>query len=90
VSPESFVFQGRQPGEQDLPSFALVARKRQGASQDVARRQHAELVAQLTGAAATVEHRHDGVETQPGIDLEARQHARQASASSEAADVEVA
>ena len=75
-------------GEQHAPRFALVARERQRALQHVARRQHAELVAQLARTAAAVEHRHDGVDVQPGIGLEAAEQARQARAAAEAADVQ--
>ena len=46
--------------------------------QDVARRQHAELVAQLAGAAAAVEHRDDRVDPQPGVRLQAAEQAREA------------
>jgi hypothetical protein len=38
----------RQPGQQNTPCLAFVARQRERAFQHVARRQHAELVAQLT------------------------------------------
>jgi len=52
----------RQPRQQHPPRLALVARQRERALQHVARRQHAELVAELARAAAAVEHRHHGVE----------------------------
>ena len=80
----------RQARQQHAARFALVARERERALQHVARRQHAELVAQLTGAAAAVEHRDDGVELQPGIGLEPAEQARQPGAAAEAADVQLA
>jgi hypothetical protein len=68
------------PAGRDAPSsagataarggLALVARERQRALQHVAGRQHAELVAQLAGAAAAVEHRDHGVELQPRVVLQ--------------------
>ena len=67
VAAELGVLERRQPRQQHAARFARVARQRQRALQDVARRQHAELVAQLPGAAAAVEHRDDGVQVQPGI-----------------------
>ena len=60
--PSLRVLERRQPREQHAPRLARVARQRERALEDVARRQHAELVAQLPGAAAAVEHRDDGVQ----------------------------
>ena len=48
VAAQPRVLGHRQPREQDTARLALVARQRQRAAQHVARRQHAELVAQLT------------------------------------------
>ena len=67
VAAEPRVLERRQPRQQHAPRLARVARERQRALEDVAGRQHAELVAQLPGAAAAVEHRDDGVEVQPRI-----------------------
>ena len=72
VAAEPRVLEHRQPRQQHAPRLALVARQRQRALQHVARRQHAELVAQLPRAPAAVEHRHDGVQRQPGIASSAR------------------
>ena len=56
------MFEGRQAREQDAARLAFVSCERQRAFQHIARRQHPQLVAQLAGAAAAVEHRHDGIE----------------------------
>ena len=61
VAAEPRVLERRQPRQQHAPRLARVARQRQRALEDVARRQHAELVAQTARAAAAVEHRDDGV-----------------------------
>src|SRR5881409_3484371 len=52
--------------------------------QYVAGRQHAERVAQLSGAATAVEHRHHGVRMQPGIVLQSAEQAGQSGAAAEA------
>ena len=80
----------RQPRQQHAARFAFVARQRERALQHVARRQHAQLVAQLPGAAAAVEHRDDGVQVEPGIGLQAAEQTRQSGAAAEAADVQLA
>jgi hypothetical protein len=80
----------RQPRQQHAARLALVARERERALQHVARRQHAQLVAQLSGAAAAVEHRDDGVHLEPGIRLEPAQQARKPGAAADAADVQLA
>ena len=67
VPAEPRVLERRQARQQHPPRLALVARQRQRALEDVARRQHAEFVAQLARTAAAVEHRDDGVDVQPGI-----------------------
>ena len=90
VTAEARMLERRQPREQHPARFALVARHRQRAAQHVARRQHAELVAQLTRAAAAVEHRDDGVQRQPGIGLESAEQAGQTGAAPETADIEPA
>ena len=90
VAAELGVLERRQARQQHAPRFAGVARQRQRALQDVAGRQHAELVAQLSGAAAAVEHRDDGVEVQPRVLLQAAEQARQSGAAAEAADVQLA
>ena len=88
--PSSRVLERRQPREQHAPRLARVARQRQRALEDVARRQHAQLVAQLARAAAAVEHRDDGVGVQPRIGLQSAEQARQTGAAAEAADVQLA
>src|SRR5829696_5326176 len=80
----------RQARQQDAASLAFIARQRQRAAQHVARRQHAELVAELTGAAARVEHRHYGVEPQPRITFQTAQQAGQTRAAAETAKVDFA
>ena len=52
--------------------------------------QHAELVAELTGAAAAVEHRDDGVQREPGIGLEATEQAGKSGAAAETPDIDPA
>ena len=85
---EPRVLEHRQPRQQHAPRLALVARQRERALQHVARRQHAQLVAQLPGAPAAVEHRDDGVDVQPRVRLQAAEQARQAGAAAEAPDVQ--
>ena len=85
VPGQARVFQRRQPRQQQPARLALVARERQRALQHVARRQHAEFVAQLPRAAAAVEHGDDGVHVEPGVLLQPAEHARQAGAPAEAA-----
>ena len=80
----------RQPRQQHAPRLALVARQRQRALEHVAGRQHAELVAQLTRAAAAVEHRDHRVEAEPRVVLEAAEQARQAGAAADTPDVQLA
>ena len=75
---EPRVFERRQPRQQHAARFAFVARQRERTAQDVARRQHAQLVAQLAGAAAAVEHRDDGVERQPRVALQTAEQAGEA------------
>ena len=58
--------------------------------QDVARREHAELVAQLPRAAAAVEHGDDGVELEPGIAFQTAEETWEPGAATEAADVQFA
>ena len=53
--------QHRQARQEHASRFAFVRRQRQRAFQDVARRQHTQLVAKLARTAAAVEHRDDGV-----------------------------
>ena len=76
------------PGDVLKCALALARNEREGAFQDIAGRQHAELVAQLTRAAAAVEHGDDCVDAEPGIVLQAAEQARQPGAAAEAADVE--
>ncbi len=61
VTAQACMFKRGQPGQQHASSFAGVSRQCQCALQDVARRQHTELVTQLARAAAAVEHRDDSV-----------------------------
>ena len=67
MAAEARVLECRQPRQQHTPRLARVARQRQRAFEDVARRQHAQFVAQLPRAAAAVEHRDDCVQMQPGL-----------------------
>ena len=53
------------PRKEDAACFRLIARERQRALQHVSGRQDTELVAQLPGASAAVEHGDDGVEVKP-------------------------
>ena len=77
---------GRRDSSSRRASRSLRA-KRQGALQHVARRQHAQLVAQLPRTAPAVEHGDDGVQVKPGILLQAAEHARKPRAPAEAADL---
>ena len=81
--------QHRQARQQHAPRLVLVRRQGQRALEHVARRQHAQLVAQLARTAAAVEHRHDRVDLQPRVALEPAQQARQPGAAAEAADVQL-
>ena len=91
VAPKPRVmFQGREPRQQHAARLALVPRERERAFQDVAGREHAQLVAQLTRASAAVEHRDDGVEMKPGIVLETAEEAGEPRAAAETADVQLA
>ena len=60
--PRRRVLERRQARQQHAPRLALVPRQRQRALEDVAGRQHAELVAELARAAAAVEHGDDRVQ----------------------------
>jgi hypothetical protein len=82
------MLKGRQARQQDLPRFALVAREREGTLEDVTRRQHAQLVAQLPRRPPAVEHGDDGVEIDPGNALEAAEETGKAGSAAEAADPE--
>ena len=80
-------------GSRASSTRALRASLRASASahlQHVAGRQHAELVAQLAGDSAAVEHRDDGVEIEPGIVLETAEQARQPGAAAETPDLQIA
>src|SRR5439155_6013291 len=90
VAAEPRVLEHRQARQQDATRLARVARERERAFQDVARRQDAELVAQLSRAAAAVEHRDDAVRVQPWVGLQPAQEARKAGASAKAADAQLA
>ena len=90
VAAEPRVLERRQARQQHAARLAFVARQRERAAQDVAGRQDAELVAQLAGAAAAVEHGHDGVHREPGIALQSAEQARQAGAAAEAPDIDLA
>jgi hypothetical protein len=86
----SVLLERRQAREKNAPRLAFVARQGEGAFQHVAGRQHAQLVAQLAGAAAAVEHGDDGVQPQPGVRLETAKQAGQPRAAAKAADVQLA
>src|SRR5262249_47916112 len=90
VSAEPRVLERRQTRQQHATGFASVAREGERALENVARRQHAELVAKLTRAAAAVEHRHDRVETEPRVVLETAEQAWQPGPTAKAADVQLA
>ena len=64
------------------------SRERKRTLEHVARGQHTQLVAQLARASTAIEHRHDGVDAQPGVLLQSTQQAGQARAAAEAADVQ--
>jgi hypothetical protein len=66
VPAQPFVLERGQPSQQHAARLALVAGQGERTAQHVARRQHAKFVAQLPGTAARVEHRHDGVDLEPG------------------------
>src|SRR5690606_17337471 len=78
----------RQPGQKDPARLALVTRERQGTAEDVARRQHAEFVPQLPGAAPRIEHRDHGVDVQPAVALEAPDERGKPRAPAEASHVD--
>ena len=88
VAGQPAVLEHRQAREQDLAGLALVARERQRALEHVARRQHAQLVAQLPGRAAAVEHRDDRVQIDPRIVLESAEQTRQPGAAAKAPDLQ--
>ena len=90
VAAQPLVLEHRQPRQQHAPGLALVARQRECALEHVAWRQHAQLVAQLTGAPAAVEHRHDGVDLKPRVGLQPAEQTRQPRAAAEAPDVQSA
>ena len=78
----------RQTGQEQAASLGLVSGQGERALQHVARREHAELVAELTRAAAAVEHRDDGIHPQPRILLQAPKQAGQPGSAAEAPDVD--
>jgi hypothetical protein len=82
------MFERRQTRQQYSTRLAFVSRERQSASQDVTRRQHAKLVAQLSRAPAAVEHRDHGVEGQPGIRFETADQTGESGSAAEATNVE--
>src|SRR6202040_3318563 len=84
------VLEGRQPREQDTPGLSGVAGERERALEDVARRQHAELVPQHARATAAVEHGDDRIGVDPRVALEPAEQAGKAGSAAEAADVELA
>jgi hypothetical protein len=86
VAAQTLVLEHRHAREQHTPRLAFVSRECQRALQHVAGRQHPELIAQLAGAAAAVEHRDDGVDVEPGVVLEAAEQAWKAGAAAETAD----
>jgi len=84
------LFERRQPRQEHAARLAFVASQGQRTLQHVARRQHAQLIAQLPRAAAAVEHRDDGIEAKPRVRLQPAKQARQPGASAEASDVQLA
>ena len=83
------MLQRGQPRQQDPAGFLLIARQRQRTFKHIARREHAELVSQLTRTATTIEHRDDGIDTQPGILLQPAEQAGEPGPTSKAADVQL-
>ncbi len=79
----------RQPRQQHAARLTLVACERERALEHVARRQHAQLVTQLTRAAAAVEHGDDGVEGEPRIGLQSAEQTWQSCSAADTADVEL-
>ena len=79
----------RQPRQQHAARFGFVTRQRERALQHIAGGQYAKLVAKLARAAATVEHGDDGVQAEPGIDLQSAEQAGQSGAAAKAADVQL-
>ena len=75
VTTEPGIVECRQTGQEQAASLGLVSGQGERALQHVARREHAELVAELTRAAAAVEHRDDRVHAHPGVLLEAAEQA---------------
>ena len=86
---EPLVLERGQPRKQHAPRLGLVARERQGALEDIARRQHAELVAQHARAAAAVEHGDDRVQPEPGIALQTAEKTGESGAAPEAGDLDL-
>src|SRR5918993_3300623 len=79
----------RHSRHQDTPRLGFVARQRERELQHITGWKHAELVAKLPGAAATVEHRDDRVKAEPWIVLQTAEQAGQAGASAKTADVQL-
>ena len=90
VARQPRVLERREPRQQDAARLGLVARQGQRALEDVAGRQHAELVAQHPRAAAAVEHGDDRVDLQPGVGLQAAEQARESRAATDASDLDLA
>ena len=90
VAREARMLERRQTRQEHAACFPLVARHRQRAAQHVAGRQHTELVAELTGAAAAVEHGDDGVQREPGVGFESAEQAGEARAAPETPDIDTA
>jgi len=79
----------RQAREEHAARFGFVRRERKRALEDIAGRQHPQLVPQLARTSAAVEHRDDGVDLEPGIALEAAKQARESRAAAETPDIEI-
>jgi hypothetical protein len=90
MSTKASMLDGRQSRKQDASSLALVSRQRQRTSQDITRRQHAELIAELARTPSAVEHRDNGMEGQPRVAFQAAQQARESGSTAEASDLELA
>ncbi len=90
VAAQASVLETRQTRQQNATGLVLVACQRKRALEYVTWRQHAKLVAQLTGAAPAIEHRDDGIGMDPGVVLEPTDQTGQASSTTETSDVEPA
>lgn len=90
MAAQARVLERGQARQEDRSGFALVARQRERTLEDVTGRQDAELIAQLAGAPAAVEHRDHGIHAQPRVVLQAAEHPRKTRAPAETTDGQLA